>query len=63
MAALAHYAVDLVLVSMLLAALQRTSGLHVVTNNAYVARYLQLGEFAYAKFSAWCADSGWFSRR
>ncbi|KAH3678492.1 hypothetical protein WICMUC_001509 [Wickerhamomyces mucosus] len=61
---LVHYSVDLVLISMLLAAIRRNTGLQLIYNNSdlkrYITQYLNFGEVAYDKFVSFLKITGYF---
>ncbi|CDR40170.1 CYFA0S04e05094g1_1 [Cyberlindnera fabianii] len=64
---LIHYSVDLVLISMLLASVRRTTGLHLIYQQSdlrkYISKYLAFGEQMYDRFVSLCRMSGYFATR
>jgi hypothetical protein len=66
MGRIVHYAIDLVLISMVLAGVRRATGLQLLYSHSdlkkYIARYLSFGEMMFDKFTSVCEMSGWFGR-
>lgn len=67
MGAVVHFAVDLVLVSMVLAGIRRSTGLELNYSKSdlryYISKYVALGEIMFDRCVNLCEMSGWFVRR
>lgn len=61
---LIHYGFDLILISMLLAAIRRNTGLQLLYEGSdfrkYISKYLSFGEYAYDKVVSLLKISGYF---